>query len=75
MNKLVTSIRDYFKSAYAEILKVSWPSRKDTLRLTTVVLIVSVIVAIILGSADVVYRFGLEKALDSNNPQKIQTNE
>ncbi len=51
----------YFRESYEELKKVSWPSRKDTLRDTLVVIGVSVVVALFLGVID----FGLSEALQT----------
>ncbi len=53
-------ILSYFKEVRAELFKVIWPSRKDTVRFTISVIIFSLVVAIILGAAD----FGLLKAVE-----------
>ena len=42
----------YFKETRAEINKVSWPTRQEALRLTLVVLAVTVFMAIVLGVLD-----------------------
>jgi preprotein translocase subunit SecE len=53
----------YFKESYDELKKVSWPSRKDTVRDTLVVIGVSLAVAAFLGLLDLGLTFGLEKLL------------
>jgi len=42
----------FFKDAKAELKKVTWPNRKQTLASTSVVLIIVFIVAIYLGIID-----------------------
>ena len=42
----------YFKETRAEINKVSWPTHQEALRLTLVVLAVTVFMAIVLGVLD-----------------------
>ncbi len=42
----------YFKDTRAEIAKVTWPTREEGLRLTWVVMIVTVISAIVLFGID-----------------------
>ena len=49
----------FFKDAKAELKKVTWPNRKQTLASTSVVLIIVFIVAIYLGIID----FGLAKLI------------
>lgn len=45
----------YFKETRAEVRKVSWPTRQEALRLTLVVLAVTISMAIILGVLDYVF--------------------
>ena len=45
----------YFKETRAEVRKVSWPTRQEALRLTLVVLAVTISMAIILGILDYVF--------------------
>ncbi|MCX8125627.1 MAG: preprotein translocase subunit SecE [Dehalococcoidia bacterium] len=40
------------RGVYAELKKVSWPSRQETLRLSLIVIVVCVAVGIILGVFD-----------------------
>ncbi len=53
----------YFRESYEELKKVSWPSRKDTLRDTLVVIGVSLGVAIFLGVIDFGLAEGLQKLI------------
>jgi len=43
-----------------ELKKVSWPSRKDTIRLTLIVIGVSLIIGLYVGIIDVLLAKGLE---------------
>ncbi len=43
-----------------ELKKVSWPSRKETIRLTSVVLGVSLIIGLYVGIIDILLAKGLE---------------
>lgn len=43
-----------------EMKKVSWPSRAETIRLTTIVIIVSLIIGIYVGIIDISLAKGLE---------------
>jgi preprotein translocase subunit SecE len=56
-NKLVR----YFAEAKTELEKVTWPSRKETITYTLLVVGVSVGVAVFLGAID----FGLNKVLET----------
>lgn len=57
------SINAYFREAWEELKKVSWPSRQDTIRKTVTVIIFSVVVALFLGALDIIFSFLLQKAL------------
>jgi len=54
-------IRLFFRETIGELRKVSWPTRREALSLTYVVVIVMVIMAIFLGGVDFVFfrLFGL----------------
>ena len=45
-------IQAYFRETAGELRKVSWPSRREVIQLTTIVLIVMVIMGAILGLTD-----------------------
>lgn len=47
-----TKIIEYFRSAKQELSKVTWPSREQTVRYSTLVIIVSLIVAGFFGMLD-----------------------
>ncbi len=51
MNPLKTLI-EYFKSAYAEAFKVSWPSKQDTIRYSSLVIGISIFVALAFSAID-----------------------
>ena len=45
----------YFKETRAELRKVSWPTRKQAINLTLIVLAVTVAMAIFLGAVDLLF--------------------
>ena len=47
------SIKEYFREVYLEAKRVTWPSKKDAMKGTYIVLITVVIAAIFLGIVDV----------------------
>lgn len=53
--KIISGTIQFFREVRAEMGKVIWPSRRDTIRYTVTVLVFSVVLAVILGAAD----FGL----------------
>ena len=61
MNLKENKVIKYFYEAKEELEKVSWPSRKETLMATLLVIAVSVGTAVFLGALD----FGLNKALSA----------
>ncbi len=63
MAKLINGIKQYFIGSYQELTLVVWPSRKQVIRDTTLVVIFSLVVAIFLGALDLLFNFGLEKIL------------
>ncbi len=46
---------EYVKDTRAEMAHVNWPSRQQTVRFTVMVIIVSLIVAALLGLSDFVF--------------------
>jgi len=48
MRKIIT----FFQESYAELRKVTWPSREETVSSTKVVLISTIIIALMLGLVD-----------------------
>lgn len=45
-------VGDFLKDVRAELKKVSWPSRQETIKLTGVVILISVALAAFLGLLD-----------------------
>lgn len=66
MSALQTATRatmQYLHDSYVEMRSVVWPSRKQTIVHTIMVIIFSVIIALFLGSLDILFSFILEKTL------------
>ena len=55
------SLIEFFKGVKTEMVKVVWPTRRDTIRYTLTVIVFSVVIALILGAAD----FGLLKTFEA----------
>ena len=49
----IESLKGYFKEVYIEARRVTWPSRKDTIKGTYVILITVIIAALFLGIVDI----------------------
>jgi preprotein translocase subunit SecE len=56
----------YFRGVQSELDKVTWPSRQDTIRLTRIVLLVTIAAALILGAIS--FLFTELFVLGLNNP-------
>lgn len=59
MNSLIA----YFKSSTAEIAKVSWPTRKQTAKLTMMVIVFSFVFAFGLGAVDYIFSIIIQKII------------
>jgi len=60
MNTPLTPLIEYFRSARAELEKVTWPTRQETLRYSLLVVGVSVVMAGFFAALD----FGLSQSID-----------
>jgi len=56
----MTKIIQFIKEAKAELLKVNWPSRQQTINYSLMVVGVSIAVALFLGGLDWVFQFILK---------------
>ena len=54
------SIITFFLEAKGELAKVAWPTRRDIVKNTLIVVAVSVLTALFLGGLDYVFSFGLK---------------
>lgn len=59
--KLIEPLVDYLRSSKAELKKVTWPTRQETIRYSALVMGVSVAIAIFFAGLD----FGLGKVIDA----------
>ncbi|MCX7778868.1 MAG: preprotein translocase subunit SecE [Patescibacteria group bacterium] len=59
--KMIQKIIQYLKESKEELKKVVWPSKKETLNLTFLVIVISLGVAIFLGLIDRLLTIFLEK--------------
>jgi preprotein translocase subunit SecE len=57
----MTTIFQFFRDVRAELQKIVWPTRQETIRYTITVIIFSVVLAAILGAAD----YGLLRGFES----------
>lgn len=56
-------IAQYFKDSWVELQKVSWPNRKQAIKLTAAVLIFSVVFALYIGLLDTIFSNLLQKLI------------
>lgn len=50
-------IQRFFQETIGELRKVSWPTRREAIRLTWIVIGVIIVMALILGGLDYIYSF------------------
>jgi preprotein translocase SecE subunit len=53
----------WIEDIVSELRKVTWPTRQDTVSLTTVVVVVSVVVGLALGGIDLLFNWLIENTL------------
>jgi len=63
MKETWEKILQFFREVRVEIKKVTWPTRKETLASTVVVLITTFIIAAFLGVMDFLLSTGVEQIL------------
>lgn len=54
---------DYIKDTKGEMKHVSWPTRKQAVLYTTMVVVAVIVTAFFLGFFDFIFSFGLEQIL------------
>lgn len=57
------AILTFFREAKVELLRVNWPSQKEVFRYTFLVVVMSLTVAVFLGSLDSLFGFFVERYL------------
>ena len=58
-----SKITEYFKETKTELKHVIWPSRRQTLYYTLIVIILSLVIAYYLGIFDFIFSQGLKKII------------
>jgi len=53
--------KSFFKEVYVEMKRVSWLSRKDIIKYTLIVVVVTLIVSFFLGGLDYIFMEALKK--------------
>ncbi len=57
---MFTKLKNYIIESRQEFRRVNWPSREETIRLTLIVIGMSVAFAIFLGASDALFQFALQ---------------
>ena len=60
---VLNKLKSYIKESYLEFRRVNWPSRQETIRLTLVVILLSIGIALFLGILDLGFTYLLNKFL------------
>lgn len=68
MTNPITFTVDYFRSARAELEKVTWPSRIEVIRYTALVIGVSVVLAAFFAALDVGLNLGISALVNRHAP-------
>ena len=62
---VIGRLTTYLRGVAAEIQKVTWPTREEAQRLTSIVVVVTIAFAIVLGSIDVFYGWWFQQGVES----------
>jgi preprotein translocase subunit SecE len=53
-------IKKYFRESLQELHNVTWPTKKQSIRITTIVFVFMIVSAIVLGFLDQVFAWGIQ---------------
>ena len=56
----MSNLANYFKDTLAEMKQVTWPSQKQAFVYTLLVILVSIVVALLLGAFDYLFSLGID---------------
>jgi preprotein translocase subunit SecE len=60
------NVLKYLKEAQEEFNKITWPTRKETINYSLVVVIISVLLAVFIGLSDYILNLGVEAVIDTD---------
>lgn len=60
MDNKVLARSNFFNDLVEELKRVTWPTKKETIRLTVVVILISLIIGLYVGIIDILLAKGLE---------------
>ncbi len=61
IRKIPQKIKEFLKEVRLEMKKVNWPTRKETVKYTLIVVGLSIVTAAFLGGLDAIFQFILNK--------------
>jgi len=61
---MIQKIKNYFIGSYAEMKKVTWPSKKQTTNYSLVVIGLSLGVAVFFSVLDYIFNYGIDRLLN-----------
>jgi preprotein translocase SecE subunit len=56
-------LKKYLRESFAELNNVTWPTRKQGIRITTIVFIFMIVAAVVLGFLDYIFAIGIKAML------------
>lgn len=56
-------LKKYLRESFAELNNVTWPTRKQGIRITTIVFIFMIVAAAVLGVLDYLFSLGIRSLL------------
>lgn len=62
---MIKKIVNYFKNVKVELSKVTWPTKKEAMRLTIVVIAISLIFAALIGALDMLFSYLVRLVVES----------
>ena len=63
IKKIPIKITTFFREVKLEVKKINWPTKKETLQYTLIIIGVSVVVAVFLGGLDFLFTLILNKLI------------
>lgn len=57
---MFTKLTSFLQESRQEIMRVNWPTRQETVRLTLVVVAISLLVSVMLGAFDFLFAYLLQ---------------
>jgi len=60
-NGMFAKFKSYLQESRQEFRRVNWPTREETIRLTLIVIGISLAVSFYLGALDFIFKYMLEK--------------